>query len=317
MKYAAVINRYGAGTIGQAVVRSYGILKLIERGLTFWYTYLKKARDSMNYSEIEGKQYHIQVGEGDVGKYVIMPGDPKRCAKIAKYFDDAKLMADSREYVTYTGYLDGVKVSVTSTGIGGPSASIAMEELVMSGADTFIRIGTCGGMQTEVMSGDVVIASGAIRMEGTSREYAPIEFPAVADIRIVNALTDAAGKLGGNYHVGVVQCKDSFYGQHSPETKPVSYELLNKWEAWKRLGCLASEMESAALFVAASSLRVRVGSCFLVVANQEREKEGLPNPVVHDTDMAVRVAVEALRTLIREDRNQIYSYVPCRSRCEQ
>ena len=145
MKYAAVINRYGAGTIGQAVVRSYGILKLIERGLTFWYTYLKKARDSMNYSEIEGKQYHIQVGEGDVGKYVIMPGDPKRCAKIAKYFDDAKLMADSREYVTYTGYLDGVKVSVTSTGIGGPSASIAMEELVMSGADTFIRIGTCGG----------------------------------------------------------------------------------------------------------------------------------------------------------------------------
>ena len=259
----------------------------------------------MNYSEIEGKQYHIQVGEGDVGKYVIMPGDPKRCAKIAKYFDDAKLMADSREYVTYTGYLDGVKVSVTSTGIGGPSASIAMEELVMSGADTFIRIGTCGGMQKEVKSGDVVIASGAIRMEGTSREYAPIEFPAVADIRIVNALTDAARKLGGNYHVGAVQCKDSIYGQHSPETKPVSYELLNKWEAWKRLGCLASEMESAALFVVASSLHVRVGSCFLVVANQEREKEGLPNPVVHDTDMAVRVAVEALRTLIREDRNRL------------
>ena len=258
----------------------------------------------MNYSENADKQYHIQVGEGDVGRYVILPGDPKRCAKIAKSFDDAKLMADSREYVTYTGYLDGVKVSVTSTGIGGPSASIAMEELVMSGADTFIRIGTCGGMQTEVMSGDVVIASGAIRMEGTSREYAPIEFPAVADIQIVNALTDAARKLEQNYHVVVVQCKDSFYGQHSPEVKPVSYELLNKWEAWKRLGCLASEMESAALFVVASSLRVRVGSCFLVVANQEREKEGLDNPVVHDTDMAIRVAVEALRTLIREDMRE-------------
>ena len=257
-----------------------------------------------NYSEDASRQYHIQVAEGEVGRYVIMPGDPKRCAKIAKYFDDAKLMADSREYVTYTGYLDGVKVSVTSTGIGGPSASIAMEELVMSGADTFIRIGTCGGMQTEVMSGDVVIASGAIRMEGTSREYAPIEFPAVADIQIVNALTDAARKLEQNYHVGVVQCKDSFYGQHSPEVKPVSYELLNKWEAWKRLGCLASEMESAALFVVASSLRVRVGSCFLVVANQEREKEGLDNPVVHDTDMAIRVAVEALRTLIREDMRE-------------
>ena len=186
----------------------------------------------MKYSENPDKQYHIQVGEGDVGKYVILPGDPKRCAKIAAYFDDAKLVADSREYVTYTGYLDGVKVSVTSTGIGGPSASIAMEELVKCGADTFIRVGTCGGMQLDVKSSDVVIASGAIRMEGTSKEYAPIEFPAVADIDIVNALRASAKELGQRSHVGVVQCKDAFYGQHSPETMPVSYELLNKWEAW-------------------------------------------------------------------------------------
>lgn len=256
----------------------------------------------MNYSENPNKQYHIQVGKGDVGRYVILPGDPKRCAKIAKYFDGPVLMADNREYVTYTGYLDGVKVSVTSTGIGGPSASIAMEELVMSGADTFIRIGTCGGMQLDVKSGDVVIANGAIRMEGTTREYAPIEFPAVADIHITNALMEAAEEMGAPYHVGVVQCKDSFYGQHSPERMPVSYELLNKWEAWKRLGCLASEMESAALFVVASHLRVRAGSCFLVVANQEREKEGLENPVVHDTDMAVRVAVGAIRKLIEADK---------------
>lgn len=258
----------------------------------------------MKYSENPDKQYHIQVGKGDVGRYVILPGDPKRCAKIAKYFDDAKLVADSREYVTYTGYLDGVMVSVTSTGIGGPSAAIAMEELVMSGADTFIRIGTCGGMQTEVKSGDVVIASGAVRMEGTSREYAPLEFPAVADIRITNALMETAGELAADYHVGVVQCKDSFYGQHSPETKPVSYELMNKWEAWKRLGCLASEMESAALFVVASHLRVRAGACFLVVANQEREKEGLDNPVVHDTDTAVRVAVGALKKMIARDKEE-------------
>lgn len=256
----------------------------------------------MNYSENPNKQYHIQVGKGDVGRYVILPGDPKRCAKIAKYFDDPVLMADNREYVTYTGYLDGVKVSVTSTGIGGPSASIAMEELVMSGADTFIRIGTCGGMQLDVKSGDVVIANGAIRMEGTTREYAPIEFPAVADIHLTNALMESAREKGAPYHVGIVQCKDSFYGQHSPERMPVSYELLNKWEAWKRLGCLASEMESAALFVVASHLRVRAGSCFLVVANQEREKEGLENPVVHDTDMAVRVAVGAIRKLIEADK---------------
>ena len=256
----------------------------------------------MNYSEDANKQYHIQVGKGDVGRYVILPGDPKRCKKIARYFDDARLIADSREYTTYTGYLDGVKVSVTSTGIGGPSASIAMEELVMSGADTFIRIGTCGGMQLDVKSGDVVIASGAIRMEGTSREYAPIEFPAVADIRVTNALMQAADELEQKYYIGVVQSKDSFYGQHSPETKPVSYELLNKWEAWKRLGCLASEMESAALFVVASHLKVRAGACFLVMANQEREKEGLDNPVVHDTDMAVQTAVKAIRRLIRQDQ---------------
>ncbi len=255
----------------------------------------------MNYSEDPSKQYHIQVGKGDVGRYVILPGDPKRCEKIARHFTDAKLIADSREYITYTGYLDGVKVSVTSTGIGGPSASIAMEELVAVGADTFIRVGTCGGMQTDILSGDVVIANGAIRMEGTSKEYAPIEFPAVADFQITNALVKAAEKLGTPHHVGVVQCKDAFYGQHSPETKPVSYELLNKWEAWKRLGCLASEMESAALFVVASHLKVRAGSCFLVVANQEREKLGLDNPVVHDTEMAISVAVEAIRTLIRED----------------
>ena len=255
----------------------------------------------MNYSPDASKQYHIQVGRGDVGRYVIMPGDPKRCEKIARYFDDAKLMADSREYVTYTGYLEGVKVSVTSTGIGGPSAAIAMEELVKSGADTFIRIGTCGGMQLPVKSGDVVIATGAIRMEGTSKEYAPIEYPAVANLEITNALAAAAKEKGVQYHVGVVQCKDSFYGQHEPEIKPVSYELVNKWEAWKRMGCLASEMESAALFIVASYLRVRAGSCFVVVANQEREKEGLENPVVHDTDMAIRVAVEALRKLIKEE----------------
>lgn len=258
----------------------------------------------VKYSENPEKQYHIQVGEGDVGRYVILPGDPKRCEKIAQYFDHAQLIADSREYITYTGYLDGVKVSVTSTGIGGPSAAIAMEELVAAGADTFLRIGTCGGMQTNVLSGDVVVATGAIRMEGTSREYAPIEFPAVADIQVVNALIDAAEQMGQRYHTGVVQCKDSFYGQHAPEKKPVSYELLNKWEAWKRLGCLASEMESAALFVVASSLKVRAGACFLVMANQEREKDGLSNPVVHDTDMAVRISVQAIRELIRTDQEK-------------
>lgn len=258
----------------------------------------------VDYTEGSGKQYHTAVGPGDVGRYVILPGDPKRCKKIAEHFDDAKLIADSREYVTYTGYLDGVKVSVTSTGIGGPSASIAMEELVKCGADTFIRVGTCGGMELDVKGGDVVVASGAIRMEGTSREYAPIEFPAVANFDVTTALAGAAKKLNLPYHVGVVQCKDAFFGQHEPETKPVSYELCNKWEAWLRLGCLASEMESAALFVVASHLRVRCGSTFLVVANQERAKKGMTNEQAHDTESAICVAVEAIRALIKEDKNK-------------
>lgn len=258
----------------------------------------------VDYTEGSNKQYHTGVGVDDIGKYVILPGDPKRCKKIAEHFDEAKLVADVREYTTYTGYLDGVKVSVTSTGIGGPSASIAIDELVKCGAHTFIRVGTCGGMQEEVIGGDVVIATGAVRMEGTSREFAPIEYPAVANIDCVNALIDAAKSLNINHHVGVVQCKDSFFGQHEPEIMPVSYELENKWQAWLRMGCLASEMESAALFIAGQFLRVRVGSCFLVVANQERAKKGLENKQVHDTELAIKVAVQSLRNLIKKDFNK-------------
>ena len=258
-----------------------------------------------NYSEDPSRQYHIQVAKGEVGRYVLMPGDPKRCAKIAKYFDDPVLIADNREYVTYTGTLDGVKVSVTSTGIGGPSASIAMEELYRCGADTFLRIGTCGGMQTEVKSGDVVIATGAVRMEGTSKEYAPIEYPAVADLDVTNALVAAAKAKDYTYHTGVVQCKDAFYGQHEPEKMPVGYELINKWNAWKMMGCLASEMESAALFIVGSVRRVRTGSVMLVIANQTRRELGLEDPQVYDTEAAVVTAVEAMRKLIKKDREAL------------
>ncbi len=251
----------------------------------------------MKYTN-DGTQYHIGLKSGDVGEYVILPGDPKRCEKIAAYFDEPKLIADKREFVTYTGFLDGVKVSVTSTGIGGPSASIALEELVKVGAKKFIRVGTCGGMDLNVKSGDLVIATGAIRMEGTSKEYAPIEFPAIANYDIITALKHAAEKLHLPHHVGVVQCKDAFYGQHNPEIMPVNYELENKWQAWLKLGCLASEMESAALFIAGSFLKVKVGSIFLVVANQERARAGMENPVVHDTDSAIKTAIEAIRELI-------------------
>ncbi len=257
-----------------------------------------------DYMNGTGIQYHLHIKEGDVGRYVILPGDPKRVPLIAKHLDDAVLVADSREFVTYTGFLDGEKVSVVSTGIGGPSASIAMEELFKCGSDTFIRMGTCGGIDLDVIGGDVVIATAAVRMEGTSREYAPIEFPAVASFDVVSALVQAADMLGKRSHTGVVQCKDSFYGQHDPSLMPVSYDLLNKWEAWKRLGVLASEMESAALFVVAAHLGARCGSTFFVVGNQEREILGMDNPKLHDTEVAIQVAVQAIRNLIAKDKKQ-------------
>lgn len=249
-------------------------------------------------------QFHINMKKGDVGRYVILPGDPGRCEKIAKYFDDAHFVASNREFTTYTGTLLGEKVSVCSTGIGGPSASIAMEELVAIGADTFIRVGTCGGINLDVKSDDVVIASGSIRYEHTSREYAPIEYPAVSNYTVLNSLVESAKKLNESYHVGVVQCKDSFYGQHSPQRSPVSYELLDKWESWKRLGVLASEMESAALFVVADALKVRCGACFHVIWNQERQLAGLDQEESHDADSCIRVAIEALKQLIEQDRQQ-------------
>lgn len=247
------------------------------------------------------KEYHIGVGKGEVGRYVILPGDPGRCEKIAAYLENPVKVAQNREYTTYTGTLEGVLVSVVSTGIGGPSASIAMEELIHCGADTFIRVGTSGGMQPDICGGDLVIATGAIRNEGTTREYAPIEYPAVADHEIIQALKESAESLGCRSHLGVVQCKDNFYGQHSPESMPVAEELNQKWKAWIACGALASEMESAALFVVGSVRRVRVGTVLLVIANQTRRELGLSDPQIHDTEGAIRVAVEALRNLIRKD----------------
>lgn len=247
------------------------------------------------------KQYHIQCTQGDVGRYVLLPGDPGRCETIARHFDNPVHIGMNREYNIWTGTLLGQKVSVCSTGIGGPSAAIAMEELAAIGADTFVRVGTCGGIHLEVKPGDVVVATGSVRYEHTSLEYAPIEFPAVADFEVTMALSTASRELGYDTHVGVVQCKDSFYGQHAPERSPVSYELLQKWESWKRLGVKASEMESSALFVVAAALGVRCGTCLHAVWNQEREKAGLFMPMTEDTTRAIRVGIEGVKKLILAD----------------
>ena len=248
---------------------------------------------------IDGKQMHIQITKGQIGRYVILPGDPARCEKIARYFDNPQKLASNREYTLYTGTLDGVQVGVCSTGIGGPSAAIALEELVECGADTFIRVGTSGGMQDDVKAGDICIATAAIRQEGTSREYLPIEFPAVANFDIVLALRDAAEQLGYPYHTGVIQSKDSFYGGLRPHQQAIAEELLSKWKAWKAGGALTSEMETAALLIVSAVLGVRCGAVLNVLWNADNDAADTIPPDA--TERGVRAAVEALRLLIARD----------------
>ena len=242
------------------------------------------------------RQFHIQCTAEDIGHYVFLPGDPDRVPWIASYLENAQKVAQSREFTTYTGTLDGTRVSVTSTGIGGPSAAIAMEELVALGTHTFLRIGTCGGMQPELVPGALIIPTGAIRMEGTSQEYMPLAFPAVPDFGLTEHLVCAARAAAYDYHTGVVQCKDSFYGQHSPETMPVAPTLLQNWQAWKAAGTLASEMESAALFTVAAARHVRCATILQMLWNQERQavvrdKEHAASDMTH----AIEVAVAAMR----------------------
>ncbi len=249
------------------------------------------------------EQFHIKCKDGDVGKYVILTGDPKRCETIAAWLDDPHFIRQNREFTTYTGYLSGEKVSVVSTGIGGPSAAIALEELVALGAHTFLRVGTAGGMQPYITGGSLVIPSGAIRAEGTSREYLPIEFPAVPDFEMVRALVEAARSKEMPYHVGVVHCKDSFYGQHRPESMPVAGELTAKWKAAILGGALASEMESAALYTVAATRGVRCATVLSVLWNQETlGKVNMETDAVDAMAGAIDVAISAMRGIILAEK---------------
>ena len=245
--------------------------------------------------------YHIHMKKGDVGRYVFLPGDPGRCEKIASYFDDPELIAYNREYKTYTGTLLGEKVSVTSTGIGCPSTAIAVEELIKIGADTFIRVGTSGGMQPHLKAGDLGIVTGAIRDEGTTLHYMPVEFPAVADLDVVLSLREAAEKLGNRYALGISQSKDSFFGQHEPERMPVDKRLLERWKAWVQGGTICSEMEAATIFILSSIYRKRAGGIMLIGWNQEGDN---PEEHVSDLDPLIRTAIEAVKILIEKDNQK-------------
>lgn len=249
----------------------------------------------------EEKLFHIAITREQGAEYAILPGDPGRVEKIAQFIDNAKPLAQNREFKSYSGTICGKRVIIMSTGIGGASAAIALEELAMAGLKAAIRIGTCGGMQTEIVPGDLIIPTGAVRMEGTSKEYAPIELPAVADFDVLTALVNAAKQNGYPFHTGVVQSKDSFYGQHNPSSMPVGYELENKWNAWKRCGVLASEMETAALFTVAQVRKIKMGCVLHALWNQERTKQGINDNSNFDTETAIKTAVDALKILINSE----------------
>ena len=248
------------------------------------------------------KQYHIGMYNSHGAQYAILPGDPGRVEAIARLLEDPQPLAVHREYTSWIGTLAGEKVIVMSTGMGGPSTAIGVEELFKTGVNTFIRVGTCGGMHQKVRGGDLVIATGAIRMEGTSKEYVPVEFPAVADLQLTNALVEAAKADGVTHHTGVVHCKDSFYGQHDPERMPAGYELKDKWGAWIKANCLASEMESAALFIVSQILGARAACILTTVWNQEREKLGLDNPHCLDNSKGIEIAVKGLTHFIQSQK---------------
>jgi len=249
--------------------------------------------------------FHLKIKPGDVGKYVILTGDPGRVLKIAALLKDPKFLSQNREYTIYNGYFNKTLITVASTGIGGPSAAICVEELIKCGADTFIRVGTSGGMKLDVIGGDLCIATAAVKDEGTSAEYLPMSYPAAADFEVVAALVNSAKKLsdkkpGNSYHVGVVQSKDSFYGETNPETMAVEKALSQRWEAELRLGCLCSEMECAAIFSVAQTRNVRAGAVLLSIWNVERTAHGLDNPLYDDTTRAIKCALGAIEELIKK-----------------
>lgn len=256
---------------------------------------MEKIKSASRPETESGLQYHLMVKPGDVSSYVLLPGDPERVPLIARYWDKYWHVASHREYVTYSGYYKDVFISATSTGIGAPSTAIAIEELARVGSRVFIRVGTTGALRRDIKVGDLIISTGAVRLEGTSRQYVPLEYPAVASYDVILALIEAAEVHGARYHVGLTASSDSFYvGQERPGymdyLPPFQRGLI---EYLRKLNVLNFEMEASVIFVLASIYGLRAGAVCAAVANRETE-EFVAGAGIED---AVKVANEAVRIL--------------------
>jgi uridine phosphorylase len=216
-------------------------------------------------------QYHIKCKSGDIAPYVLLPGDPGRVEVVASFWDEAEKVAQNREYVTYTGTYRGAPISCTSTGIGCPSTAIAMEELARIGAETFIRIGTCGTFQDHIAVGDIAIFDSAMRLDGASHHYAPPEYPAVAHHEVVRACIEAGEGLEYVSHVGTTRSSDGFYAGHSEPGSSFNNYWHSSWrdrmEDLRRLNIISAEMEASAIFVLARLWGLRAGGISVVVDN--------------------------------------------------
>ncbi len=236
-------------------------------------------------------EYHIRVKPGEVARYVLLPGDPARSELIAKRFDEAKEIAYNREFRTFTGKVGVVPISVTSTGIGCPSTAIAVEELARCGADTFIRVGTAGGVSPRIKTGEVVIANAAVREEGTSIHYVPLGYPAVADLEVTNALIEAARRLKVKHHIGFTLSKDAFYSEE-PERVPLGEQARARWKLWQRANVLATEMECSTIYTLSSINGWRAGGVLAVIGPIGKIDD--PRAGI---DQAIYVAIEAVKLL--------------------
>jgi uridine phosphorylase len=249
------------------------------------------------------RRYHLQLEDGEIGEYALLPGDPGRCELIAQSLEGARHVRSNREFTTFAGSVDGVHVGVVSTGIGGPSAAICVEELASLGVHTMIRVGTCGALQDSVQPGDVVLVHGAVRDDGTSHRYVPAAYPAIADLDVTIALRDGAATLGGRHRAGIVVSTDSFFGQRDMDRMPVAAELRARWDAWVRAGCVAVEMECATVLTVAAVRRVRAGAVLAVIDRSGPGAEPMPDPQHLPLQAAIDIAIAAVRRLVAAGRS--------------